>query len=252
MLRRHPEFGAELVAPLRGVARASGRRRSRSITSAGTARDTRTGSTGDEIALAGRIVAVADVFDVITSARSYKEPFASTAARDEIARCAGTQFDPRVVRAFLNISLGRLRLVMGPLSWLAHVPMLGRLPLTPAIGTVTASLATVAAAVTTGLVATPPDPGLASTVSTRPGRVGGARARGGSSTRIRASRSASRGPPAAPRSPRSVSRRSRRSDASASPRVARSSTRRRRTSAATSRSATRRAGRGEAAATASC
>ena len=164
VLRRHPEFGQELTASLGGwlgvwsqaVAQHHERWDGKGYPQ---------GASGNEIGLAARIVAVADVFDVITSVRSYKSAFSSTAARDEIARCAGSQFDPRVVRAFLNISLGRLRLVMGPLSWLAHAPVLGRLPLTPAIGTVTASLATVAAAVTTGLVATPPSPGLASTVS---------------------------------------------------------------------------------------
>ena len=113
------------------------------------------GISGERISLAGRIVAVADVFDVITSARSYKSSFASSAARDEIARCAGTQFDPRVVRAFLNISLGRLRLVMGPLSWLAHVPVLARLPLTPAIGAAAASAGAVVVGLATGLVAPP-------------------------------------------------------------------------------------------------
>ena len=105
---------------------------------------------------------MADVFDVITSARSYKRPFSSATARNEIANCAGTYFDPRVVRAFLNISLGRLRLVMGPLSWLAHAPILARLPLTPAIGTLSASMATVAAAVAAGILATSPSPGAAS------------------------------------------------------------------------------------------
>ena len=164
VLRRHPEFGKELTVSLRGWLGewydAVGQHHER-----WDGKGYPHGLSGDEIGLAARIVAVADVFDVITSARSYKSAFASTAARDEIARCAGSQFDPRVVRAFLNISLGRLRLVMGPLSWLAHAPVLGRLPLSPAIGTVTASLATVAAAVTTGLVATPPSPGFASTVS---------------------------------------------------------------------------------------
>ena len=53
----------------------------------------------------------------------------------EIARCAGEAATPRLVRAFLNVSLGRMRLVMGPLSWLAHAPMLARLPLTPTVGT---------------------------------------------------------------------------------------------------------------------
>ena len=162
VLRRHPEFGEELVAPLRGwLAEWSDAvvQHHENWDGSGYPR----GISGEEISLAARIVAVADVFDVITSFRSYKSPFASVIAREEIARVAGTQFDPRVVRAFLNISLARLRLVMGPLSWLAHVPVLARMPLTPAIGTVAASVATVAAAVTTGLVATPPTPGLAST-----------------------------------------------------------------------------------------
>ncbi len=161
VLRRHPEFGEELVAPLRGWlgnwADAVGQHHEKWD---GTGYPRRLG--GEEIAVAGRIVAVADVFDVITSARSYKESFSSMVARNEIARGAGTQFDPAVVRAFLNVSLGRLRLVMGPLSWLAHAPILGRLPLTPAIGTLSGSLATVAAAVTTGL-ASPAAPVLATT-----------------------------------------------------------------------------------------
>ena len=163
ILRRHPEFGQELTAPLGGWlgewSQAVPQHHER-----WDGKGYPAGLSGEEIMLAARIVAVADVFDVITSARSYKAAFASTAARDEIAHCAGAQFDPRVVRAFLNISLGRLRLVMGPLSWLAHVPVLARLPLTPAIGAVAASVATVAAAVTTGIVATPPSQGLASTI----------------------------------------------------------------------------------------
>jgi hypothetical protein len=74
---------------------------------------------GEEISLAGRIVSVADAFDVMTAARSYKKPFPAAQARVELANNAGTQFDPKVVRAFLSISLGRLRLVMGPLAWLS-------------------------------------------------------------------------------------------------------------------------------------
>jgi HD-GYP domain-containing protein (c-di-GMP phosphodiesterase class II) len=163
VLERHPQLGEALVAPLRAWlgewADAVGQHHER-WDGLGYPRQL----SGESIALAGRIVAVADVFDVITSARSYKEPFGSVVARNEIASEAGTQFDPKVVRAFLNISLGRLRLVMGPLSWLAHAPILGRLPLTPALGTVSGSLATVAAAVTTGLAA-PPAPVQAETTA---------------------------------------------------------------------------------------
>jgi HD domain-containing protein/Big-like domain-containing protein len=167
VLRRHPEFGMALVAPLRkwlGEWSAAVAEHHERWDGKGYPK----GISGDRIPLAARIVAVADVFDVITSARSYKSASASTAARDEIARCAGTQFDPRVVRAFLNVSLGRLRLVMGPLSWLAHAPLLGRLPLTPAIGGAAAALATVTAAVTTGVVGPAPTPAFATNLPTAP------------------------------------------------------------------------------------
>ena len=111
------------------------------------------GLSGNEIPVAGRIVAVADVFDVITSARSYKAAGSGVDGRKEIARCAGTQFDPRVVRAFLNVSLGRMRLVMGPLSWLSHAPLLGRLPLTPALGTLAGATGILATAAASGALA---------------------------------------------------------------------------------------------------
>jgi HD domain len=110
------------------------------------------GIEGDQIPLAGRIVAIADVFDVITSARSYKEAATATEAREELTRCAGTQFDPRLVRAFVNISLGRMRLVMGPLSWLSHAPLLARLPITPSVGAAFGAVATLATATTTGML----------------------------------------------------------------------------------------------------
>ena len=80
---------------------------------------------GEEISLAARIVSVADSFEVMTAARSYKRPMSVPAARRELAACAGEQFDPAIVRAFLNVSLGRLWLTVGPMSWTALVPVLG-------------------------------------------------------------------------------------------------------------------------------
>jgi len=82
------------------------------------------GLRGKEIALAARIVALADAFEVMTAARSYKRPMSVGAARTELARCAGSQFDPRLVRAFFGISLGRLWWAVGPASWVAQVPFL--------------------------------------------------------------------------------------------------------------------------------
>jgi putative two-component system response regulator len=61
------------------------------------------GLAGDSIPLAGRIVAVADVFDALTSARPYKTAWPRAEAVEEIRRQSGRQFDPRVVEAFLKI-----------------------------------------------------------------------------------------------------------------------------------------------------
>jgi hypothetical protein len=78
------------------------------------------GLSGRRISLGGRIVAVADSYDVMTSMRSYKRPMAPDKARQELATCAGTQFDPEVVRAFLAVSVWRLRLA-APFSWLGSL-----------------------------------------------------------------------------------------------------------------------------------
>lgn len=60
------------------------------------------GLRGDEIPLAGRIVAVCDVFDALTSKRTYKEAWSRADAMGEISRSSGTHFDPDVVRAFVR------------------------------------------------------------------------------------------------------------------------------------------------------
>jgi len=59
---------------------------------------------GEEIPLGARIFSVIDTYDAITSKRPYKEALPVQHARAEIRRCAGTQFDPRVVEEFLKIS----------------------------------------------------------------------------------------------------------------------------------------------------
>ena len=166
-LRRHPLYGETLVEPLNewlGTWTDAVGYHHEHWDGKGYPR----GIAGEEIPLAGRIVAIADVYDVITSARSYKEPASPTEARAELARCAGTQFDPRLVRAFVNISLGKMRLVMGPLSWLSHAPLLARLPLTPFIG---ASLGGVAVIATTAAAGIAGPQGTAQAASLAPRRA---------------------------------------------------------------------------------
>jgi putative two-component system response regulator len=67
------------------------------------------GLEGSEIPMAGRIVAVADVFDALTHDRPYKEAWTIEAARDEIRALAGSQFDPSVVEAFETLEHRKLQ-----------------------------------------------------------------------------------------------------------------------------------------------
>jgi hypothetical protein len=80
---------------------------------------------GNDIPRAAAIVAVADSFEVMTAVRSYKSAMSLADARTELTRCSGTHFSPDIVRAFLNISLPRLRRVGGAIASLAHVPFVG-------------------------------------------------------------------------------------------------------------------------------
>lgn len=80
------------------------------------------GLAGDEISLAGRITAVADAYDVITSKRSYKSAMSGEAGRQELVRCSGKQFDPAVVRAFLRVSVGERNRKSGAFAWLLELP----------------------------------------------------------------------------------------------------------------------------------
>ncbi|MBI2933398.1 MAG: PAS domain S-box protein [Planctomycetes bacterium] len=57
---------------------------------------------GDEIPLCARLVALADVYDALTSKRPYKMPFPHEKAREMIAAQSGKHFDPDVVQAFLR------------------------------------------------------------------------------------------------------------------------------------------------------
>jgi putative nucleotidyltransferase with HDIG domain len=61
------------------------------------------GIRGHEIPVGARIFAVADTLDAITSDRPYRRARSFDAAREEILRCSGTQFDPTVVEVFLKI-----------------------------------------------------------------------------------------------------------------------------------------------------
>lgn len=114
VMRRHPDYGAEIVERiefLRGatdVVRAHHER----WDGAGYPHGLR----GEAIPLAARIFMVVDAYDTITSKRSYKEADTSEAALLEIRRCAGSHFDPEVVAAFERVYADLVHLTEGAVS----------------------------------------------------------------------------------------------------------------------------------------
>ena len=62
----------------------------------------------EEIPLLARILAVADSYDAMTSDRPYRKRRTRAEALIEIERCSGSQFDPRVVEAFLSVTSHRI------------------------------------------------------------------------------------------------------------------------------------------------
>jgi hypothetical protein len=127
ILHRHPAEGARLVEPLRPFLQSG-------VDAVGAHHEHYDGSgyplhlSGEQIPLVARIVAVADSFEVMTAVRSYKRPMSAQAARAELVRNSGTQFDPRVVRAFLNVPLGRLHWALGIVAWVTEIPFLTVIP----------------------------------------------------------------------------------------------------------------------------
>jgi HD-GYP domain-containing protein (c-di-GMP phosphodiesterase class II) len=57
---------------------------------------------GNQIPFGARIVAIADTYDALTTNRPYRKPWSHDRAVAEIERCSNTQFDPRVIQAFMQ------------------------------------------------------------------------------------------------------------------------------------------------------
>lgn len=64
------------------------------------------GLAGEEIPLAARIFAVVDVWDALRSDRPYRDAWPDDRIREHLAACAGTHFDPDIVRVFLEMDWG--------------------------------------------------------------------------------------------------------------------------------------------------
>lgn len=100
-MQRHPEYGAAMLSEkeyLRGAAEIVKAHHER-LDGSGYP----SGLRGEEIPIGARVVAVIDTFDAMTSTRPYQNAQAKQEAIDELKNHAGTQFDPRVVRAFVEV-----------------------------------------------------------------------------------------------------------------------------------------------------
>ncbi len=100
-MRKHPEIGYRILQGINFLeaAREVVLSHQESYDGSGYPR----GLKGKEIPLGARIFAVVDTLDAMTSDRPYRRALTHQAARDEILKYSGTQFDPDVVKAFLDI-----------------------------------------------------------------------------------------------------------------------------------------------------
>jgi HD-GYP domain-containing protein (c-di-GMP phosphodiesterase class II) len=89
------------------------------------------GLKGEQIPLGARMFSVADTLDAITSDRPYRPAQSLQAAREEIERWSGKQFDPQVVKVFLTMPeniWGDLRRQIGAQSDVLRTPPAPRAP----------------------------------------------------------------------------------------------------------------------------
>tara|TARA_Y100000589_G_scaffold284735_1_gene283816 strand:+ start:2633 stop:3907 length:1275 start_codon:yes stop_codon:yes gene_type:complete len=101
-MKPHPVVGHQIISPIPQLAKAAPivRWHHERIDGKGYP----DGLSGDEIPLLARVSAIADTFDAMTSDRPYRRGLEMSVAREEIRRCAGTQFDKELAEVFVNIS----------------------------------------------------------------------------------------------------------------------------------------------------
>ena len=101
VIKQHPEVGAALISEVAGLETVAEivRHHHERYDGKGYGQ----GLVGSKIPFFSRMLAVCDTFDAMTSARCYRrKPFSVRTALSEIARCAGTQFDPAISKRFIE------------------------------------------------------------------------------------------------------------------------------------------------------
>jgi putative nucleotidyltransferase with HDIG domain len=100
-MRRHTIYGYKIVEPIDFLAGAAAIIRSHHERYDGTGYPDRL--KGDQICPGARIFSIIDTYDAMTSDRPYRKALSPSAARIEIEKCRGVQFDPELASAFLAI-----------------------------------------------------------------------------------------------------------------------------------------------------
>jgi putative nucleotidyltransferase with HDIG domain len=99
-MKTHTELGAKILEPLKAMSRIRLMVRHHHEFYDGTGYPGRL--SGEQIPYGARLIAIADAYDTITSERTYKKARTPEDAFSELERCAANQFDPKIVRAFIE------------------------------------------------------------------------------------------------------------------------------------------------------
>jgi putative nucleotidyltransferase with HDIG domain len=105
IVKQHPEIGAELIGEIDGYGPVADIVRWHHERIDG--RGYPDGIVGDAIPVGSRIIAVADVYDVITARDTYRKPVSMDDAFAELRRSAGTQLDAEIVEVFIGLVLSK-------------------------------------------------------------------------------------------------------------------------------------------------
>jgi hypothetical protein len=106
VMRAHDRMGAEIVSAAFGSPELTGIVRTHHAWFGGTTRD-RELPAGRDIPLPARILGIADAYDAMVTDRVYRKGRSHKSAVEELRKCAGTQFDPELVEAFVALSADR-------------------------------------------------------------------------------------------------------------------------------------------------
>jgi HD-GYP domain-containing protein (c-di-GMP phosphodiesterase class II) len=109
-IKRHPQIGYGIlqdIRPLKGVLPGVLHHHER-----WDGKGYPSGLSGESIPLQARIIAIADTFDAMSSTRSYRPAMPRDKVLAELQRCAGTQFDPALIPAFMRLDLSEFDLLV--------------------------------------------------------------------------------------------------------------------------------------------